>query len=121
MSSREPVNLRSAALRPRRAAGVEVAGLRVTVTMQSRTWARRILRLPETTTRTFELDERGKRVFDACDGETSIEQIISKMSDELNVKREELEPATLKFLDMMLRRGMIVIAVEDEEDLHPAE
>lgn len=103
--------------RPGRAAGVEAVRAgegkwRVSVAMRSRTWARRILRLPETTTRTFELDERGKFVFEACDGETSVEAIIEKLAIELSRKREELEPATLKFLDMLLRRGMIVIAVE---------
>jgi hypothetical protein len=100
--------------RPRRAAGVEVSGLRVTVKLQSKTWARRVLRLPDTTTRTFELDERGKRVFDACDGETSIDQIIGRLSEELNVERGAFEAATLKFLEMMLRRGMIVVEAGSE-------
>ena len=120
MSSREPVNLRSAGLLPRKAAGVEVSGLRLTVTMQSRTWARRILRLPETTTRTFELDERGKRVFEACDGETSIEQIVEKLAGEYQLKRDELEAATLKFLDMMLRRGLITIEAIKSTDRESA-
>jgi hypothetical protein len=106
------------AAKPRRASGIELAGLRVMVTMHSRTWPRRVLRLPETTTRTFELDERGKSVFEACDGETSIEQIIEKLANLHQLKREEFEAATLKFLDMLLRRGLIVIEVEEKPDRH---
>jgi hypothetical protein len=109
------------AARPRRAAGLEAlpAGerqWRITVTMQPRSWARRVLRLPQTVSRSFELDERGKFVWDACDGERSIAEIVNTLVDFCKVTHEELEPATLKFLDMLLRRGMIVITLDSTNE-----
>src|SRR6185295_17480462 len=55
-------------------------------------------------TRTFELDEIGLLVWDACDGKTSVEQIIRGVADRYRLNLREAEVATLKFMDMLGRR-----------------
>ena len=77
--------------------------------MRSRKWARRILRLPDTITRTFELDDRGKTLWDACDGDTSVADIIETLAREYNLDKQPTTTATLAFLNTLIRRGLLVI------------
>ncbi|MEO6435978.1 MAG: PqqD family protein, partial [Tepidisphaeraceae bacterium] len=73
-------------------------------------WASRILRVPEWATKTFELDELGKFVWDACDGETTVAQLIRRLAKQYNLNEREAEVATLAFLNTLARRGLIGVA-----------
>src|SRR5262245_289387 len=70
-------------------------GGRVKVPLRSRGW---LFRVPPGTTKTFELDAMGLLVWDACDGKTSVQQIIRKLSKRYNLSLREAEVSTLTFL-----------------------
>ena len=70
-------------------------------------WAARFLGVPEGATKTFELDELGKFVWDACDGRTTVAQVIRKLARQYNLNDREAEVATMAFLNTLARRGLI--------------
>lgn len=70
-------------------------------------WASKLLRVPEGATKTFELDELGKFVWDACDGRTTVTQIIRRLAKHYQLNEREAEVATLAFLNTLARRGLV--------------
>ena len=70
-------------------------------------WASRLLRVPEGASKSFELDELGKFVFDACDGKTTVAQLIRRLAKQYNLNEREAEVATMAFLNTLARRGLI--------------
>jgi hypothetical protein len=82
---------------------------RVTVPLKPTGWAARFLRVPANVTKTFELDELGKLVWDACDGKTSVRQVIRKLAGRYHLNEREAEVATLAFLRTLMRKGLIGI------------
>ena len=52
-------------------------------------WASRLLRVPEGATKTFEIDELGKFVWDACDGKTTVTQIIRRLAKHYRLNGRE--------------------------------
>ena len=61
--------------------------------------------------KTFELDELGKFVWDACDAKTSVRQIIRKLAKRYNLNDREAEVATVAFLKTLTSKGLIGMAV----------
>jgi hypothetical protein len=86
---------------------------RVTVPLAPVGWAARFLRVPRNVTKTFELDELGKLVWDACDGTASVQQVIRKLASRYNLNEREAEVATLAFLRTLMRKGLIGIPAKD--------
>ena len=76
-------------------------------------WRARFLRVPRNVTKTFELDELGKLVWDACDGTASVQQVIRKLASRYNLNEREAEVATLAFLRTLMRKGLIGIPAKD--------
>ena len=68
---------------------------RLTLPLRASKSASWLLRIPHGRTKTFELDAIGKSVWDFCDGEKSVEQIIRKLAAEYNLNQRECEVATL--------------------------
>ncbi len=62
---------------------------------------------PPGATKTFELDALGVTVWRLCDGKNSIRQIIRKLSKQYNLNERETEQATIAFLRMLTRKGLI--------------
>jgi hypothetical protein len=80
-------------------------GGKVTIPLRARRgW---ILRLPEGATKTFELDAMGLFVWDACDGKTSVQQIIRRLGKRYNLSLRESEVSTIAFLHMLAKKGLI--------------
>ena len=82
----------------------------LTVPLRSATnggWASRLLRVPEGASKSFELDELGKFVWDGCDGRTTVAQLIRRLAKQYNLNEREAEVATLAFLNTLARRGLI--------------
>ena len=77
-------------------------------------WASRLLRVPEGATKSFELDELGKFVWDECDGKTSVRQIIRRLAKRYNLNEREAEVATVAFLHTLTRKGLLGMAIKDE-------
>lgn len=94
---------------------VSATAWRLTVPLRPRKWAKLVLRVPRELTRTFELDELGKFVWDACDGKTSVRQIIRKLAKRYNLNEREAEVSTVAFLQTLTKRGLIGIALKKNE------
>ena len=75
-------------------------------------WAGVLLRVPGGMKKTFELDELGKHVWDACDGKSSVRQIIRKLARRYNLNDREAEVATVEFLKTLTNKGLIGMIVE---------
>jgi hypothetical protein len=86
---------------------------RLTVPLKPGGWAARFLRVPKTITKTFELDELGKLVWDACDGRTSVRDVIRTLANRYDLNEREAEVATLTFLRTLMRKGLIGIPTND--------
>ncbi len=71
-----------------------------------------IFRMPEGTTKTFELDALGLFVWNHCDGSNSVQQIIRKMAREHRLTMREVEVATIQFLQMLIKKGLVGMSVE---------
>ena len=85
----------------------------LTVSLKPTRWAGLLLRLPGGgIKKTFELDELGKQVWDACDGRTSVRQIILKLAKRYNLNEREAEVATVAFLHTLTRKGLVAMAIE---------
>jgi hypothetical protein len=86
---------------------------RLTVPYKPAGWAARFLRVPQDVTKTFELDDLGKLVWDACDGKTSVRQVIRALADRYHLNEREAQVATLAFLRTLMRKGLIGIPATD--------
>jgi hypothetical protein len=86
---------------------------RLTVPYQPVGWAARFLRVPRDVTKTFELDDLGKHVWDGCDGKTSVRQVIRSLASRYHLNEREAEVATLAFLRTLMRKGLIGIPAKD--------
>jgi Coenzyme PQQ synthesis protein D (PqqD) len=66
-------------------------------------------RLPAGTVKTFELDEMGLYVWDLCDGETTLLDVIEKFAEKYRLSVRESEVAAVKFLEMLVARRLMRI------------
>jgi hypothetical protein len=71
--------------------------------------AKWFFRMPAGATKTFELDEMGLLVWDLCDGDTALQDVIRKFSEKYRLSVRESEVATVKFLEMLAAKGLIRI------------
>ena len=86
---------------------------KITVPIKTRGWAGFVFRLPEGATKSFELDEMGLLVWNHCDGQTSVQQIIRTLAKQYNLNLREAEVPTLKFLETLTQRGLIGMRMKD--------
>ena len=121
--SRKPAVSREDALdaRPVRAPGVALketgdGGARLTVPLQSSSRWGWLLRLPKDATKSFELDAIGLFVWQHCDGKTSVQQIIRKLSKQYNLGLRQAEVPAVQFLNMLSRKGLIGMSVKGKEE-----
>jgi hypothetical protein len=82
---------------------------RVTVPMKPAKWAAWVLRVPDGARKTFELDALGKFVWDACDGRTTVRQIIRRLAKQYSLNEREADVATTAFLNTLARKGLIAV------------
>lgn len=108
---------RGAALRarPRRVPPArleEKAGkLYVTVRFQRPAW-QRVLGAERIGERTFGLDPYGRRVYESCDGERSVEAIVAHFAVAVRVSLPEAELVVTRFLRTLVSKGLIVMEME---------
>lgn len=120
--SKKPAVTRTQALaaRPVQLARCELemqpdGGAKLKVPMRPTKWAGRLFRMPEGATKTFELDSIGVFVWSHCDGKTTVQQLIRKLAREHNLTLREVEVATIRFLQMLVKKGLIGMSVEKKE------
>jgi hypothetical protein len=92
----------------------EDGGARLKVPLLRTRWSSTFLRVPDGATKTFELDPIGLFVWKACDGKTSVQQIIRKLSKEHKLTLREVEVSTIMFLQTLARKGLIGLEVLQE-------
>lgn len=86
-------------------------GVRVTLPLRS-FW---FLRMPAGATKSYDLDEIGKCVWDRCDGRTSVLKIIESVARQYKINLREAEVATLKFLQVLSQKRLIGVVQEAEQ------
>ena len=69
----------------------------------------RIFRAPAGAIKSFELDEIGLFVWERCDGNTTLEQLIHALAERYRINLREAEVATMKFLETLSRKGLIAL------------
>jgi hypothetical protein len=123
LKSRKPDISRTEALaaRPVHAVDATLArddggGGKLKVALKNPRWGGWLFRMPDGATKTFELDEIGLLVWDACDGKTSVQQIIRKLAKRYNLNLREAEVSTVQFLQMLTKKGLIGMSVRKKDE-----
>ena len=88
---------------------------RLTVPLKPAAWVRFFTRPPAGLTKAFELDDVGKAVWDACDGDTPIRTIITSLAAQRDLNLREVEVATLAFVKTLVQKGLVGIPMTAEE------
>jgi hypothetical protein len=94
---------------------VQDGGAQLKVPIMPSRIAGRIFRVPEGTSKTFELEAIGYSVWKQCDGKTSVQQIIRRLSKQYNISLREIEVSTIAFLQTLVRKGLIGMAVPERK------
>ena len=66
-----------------------------------------LFRPPAGATKTFELDAVGLFVWDAIDGQTSVEQIIGRLAERFRLNLRTAQVPTLQFLRTLMKKGLV--------------
>ena len=93
----------------------ESGGGRLKVVLKGPRWGGWLFKMPAGATKTYELDELGLFVWDACDGKTSVQQVIRKLAKRYNLNLREAEVATVRFLQMLTKKGLIGLTLKEKE------
>jgi hypothetical protein len=107
----KPVRLVQATMTQRPDGGAELK-----IPLRPIRWARWFYRLPPGATKTFELDALGLLVWNACDGHTSVQQIIRKLAKRYNLALREAQAPTLGFLQTLIKKGLVGMPVEKHKE-----
>ncbi len=75
-------------------------------------WGLTIFRLPEHATKSFEFDSIGVFVWESIDGKTSVQQVIKRLAKRYDLNLREAQVPTLKFLEMLIKKGLVGIPME---------
>lgn len=87
-------------------------GARLRVKVRPPALARWLGGFPHGMTRTYELDALGMFVWRACDGRTSVRQLIRRFAGHHGLNVREAEVAVVKFLQMLMKKGLVGMRVE---------
>ena len=68
-----------------------------------------LMNVPES--RELRLDEVGSFVWQLCDGEHALNDIVEAMMEKYKLGRREVEVSLNEFMRMLAKRGLIVVAV----------
>lgn len=75
------------------------------------TRGRWVLQAPE---RVLVLDETGKAILDRCDGEATVEAIITELANEYDAPRDVIEHDVRTVLALLAQKSFLVLADTDE-------
>lgn len=89
-------------------------GAKLTVKLKQAKWSGVVFRMPDDATKTFELDEIGLLVWNACDGKTNVRRLIDIVAKRCGVSVREAEISTMKFLEMLAKKNLIGLAINEK-------
>jgi hypothetical protein len=72
-------------------------------------------RFPTGASKTFELDELGRLVWEHCNGQHTLAQIITALAERYRLNLREAEVATTTFLRTLASRGLITVEALEPE------
>lgn len=90
---------------------LEDGGERLTVPLIPTNMQRWLLRLPESTTKKYELDTMGLEVLKMCDGNKTVRYIAKRFAKAHRMNVPEAEQAVVTFLRTMIRKGLVSMVV----------
>ena len=70
-------------------------------------------RLPEY--RIITLDAVGTSVWDLCDGENTVKELIGTLAQEHQLSRKEAELSMVTYLRQLAERGVVMLVVDEEK------
>jgi len=68
--------------------------------------------------RILTLDRVGSSVWELCDGEHTVRDLISLLASEHKLSRKEAELSMVSYLRQLAQRGVVALAVESKELAH---
>lgn len=89
-------------------------GAKLKIKLRQAKWAGMFFRMPDGATKTFELDEIGLLVWNACDGKTSVKRLIGSVAERYKVSPREAEVSTFAFLQMLVKKNLIGLDVGEQ-------
>ena len=92
----------------------EDGGANLTIPVEAPKRMRWLYRFPKGSSKTFELDPIGKFVWQSCDGKTSVQQLIRKLSKQYNLNLREAEVATRQFIGLLMKKRLIGVQVKEK-------
>lgn len=94
----------------------EEGGLRIIIERRREWWVRALsVLLPIPKRRPIELDPLGKEVWELCDGEHTLRQMIRAFEERHKLSRAEAEWSLRTYLRDLAKRGLVAIAVQKNE------
>jgi hypothetical protein len=91
-------------------------GARLKVKLKQSRFVGRVFKMPEGATKTFELDEIGLLVWNACDGKTSAKRLVELVAMKYGITPREAEVSTFAFLQTLAKKGLIGLAVDGKKN-----
>ncbi len=85
--------------------------LYVTVLFERPRW-QRVLGADQTIERTFGLDAYGRRVYENCNGNQSVSQIVELFAEQTCISKPEAELAVTQFIRTLMSKGLVVVEME---------
>ena len=86
-------------------------GVSLTIQFPRPSWQKR-LGGSEQLERAFQLDYLGREVYEACDGASDVQTIISRFAAAHKISQAEAEISVTTFLRTLISRGLIVMVVD---------
>jgi hypothetical protein len=96
-----------------RNSATENGELRLTAHYTRPRW-QRLLGADEKGTRTFVLDKLGREVYEACDGQRRVRDLVSKFAQKHRVSLAEAEHSVTTYLRTLLTKGLLVMKMEKQ-------
>ena len=94
----------------------EEGGLRIIIERRREWWVRVLsVFLPIPRRRPIELDPLGREVWELCDGEHTLRQMIRAFEERHKLSRAEAEWSLRTYLRDLAKRGLVAIAVQKNE------
>lgn len=88
-------------------------GIRITVERRREWWVRALaVVLPIPKRRPIELDEVGRQVWDMCDGEHTLRDMVKAFQARHKLSRAEAEWSLRTYLRDLGKRGLVAIAIQ---------
>ena len=89
-------------------------GKRMTVRYKPTGIQKWLLRTKTDLSRRYDLDSMGVEVLAMCDGQKTVRWITQAFAKRHRVNEHEAQQAVATFLRMMIRKGLVVVAVDKE-------